>query len=86
MQFRPSRAVTVTTQEELDSAFGSADELIVEGDDALLSYAANKASGDPASTGTRFMKVEMPAQFPSRRRRQPRRGGVMPLAGREFSC
>jgi hypothetical protein len=50
MQFRPSRVVTVTTQEELDSAFGSADELIVEGDDALLSYAANKASGDPGST------------------------------------
>jgi hypothetical protein len=50
MQFRPSRVVTVTTQEELDSAFGSADELIVEGDDALLSYAANKASRDPRST------------------------------------
>jgi hypothetical protein len=50
MQFRPSRVVTVTTQQELDSAFGSADELIVEGDDALLSYAANKASGDPGST------------------------------------
>jgi hypothetical protein len=50
MQFRPSRVVTVTTQEELDSAFGSADELIVEGDDALLSYAANKASRDPGST------------------------------------
>src|SRR5271168_3032322 len=50
MQFRPSRVVTVTTQQELDSAFGSADELIVEGDDALLSYAATKASGDPDST------------------------------------
>jgi hypothetical protein len=46
MQFRPSRVVMVTTQEELDSAFGSADRLIVEGDDALLSYAATKAAGE----------------------------------------
>jgi hypothetical protein len=46
MQFRPSRVVKVTSQGELDSAFASADRLIVEGDDALLSYAATKAAGD----------------------------------------
>jgi hypothetical protein len=49
MQFRPSRVVTVTNQEELDSAFASADRLIVEGDDALLSYAATKAAGGTGS-------------------------------------
>jgi hypothetical protein len=44
MRFRPSRVVKVTTPEELDSAFASADRLIVEGDDTLLSYAATKAA------------------------------------------
>ena len=72
MQFRPSRVVTVTTQEELDSAFASADELIVEGDDALLSYAATKASGDPGSqveiqAGIAAVSVGAP-QIPPRRR------------------
>jgi len=74
MQFRPSRVVTVTTQEELDSAFGSADELIVEGDDALLSYAANKASGDPGSTvavETGAAGISVAAEVPFRRRRWP---------------
>ncbi len=44
MLFRPSRVVTVTTPEEFDSAFANADRVIVEGDDALLSYAATKAA------------------------------------------
>jgi len=55
MQFRPSRVVTVTTPEELDSAFASADRLIVEGDDALLSYATTRAS---AGTGN-AIQVEL---------------------------
>jgi hypothetical protein len=45
--FRPPRIIRVTTEEELDSALASADQVIVEGDDRLLSYAATKASGDP---------------------------------------
>jgi hypothetical protein len=49
MLFRPTRVVTVTTPEEFDSAFASADRVIVEGDDALLSYAATKAAGDASS-------------------------------------
>jgi len=57
MQFRPARVVTVTTPEELDSAFASADRLIVEGDDALLSYAATKAA---EGTGTRSRSILPP--------------------------
>jgi hypothetical protein len=45
--FRPPRIIRVTTEQELDSALASADQVIVEGDDRLLSYAATKASGDP---------------------------------------
>jgi hypothetical protein len=45
--FRPKRVVRVTSKEELDSALASADQVIVEGDDRLLSYAAAKASHDP---------------------------------------
>jgi hypothetical protein len=33
--------------QELDSALGTADEVIVDGDEQLLSYAVTKASGDP---------------------------------------
>jgi hypothetical protein len=46
---RPVRTVRVTTKAELDAALGSgsADQVIVEGDDRLLSYAASKASSDP---------------------------------------
>jgi hypothetical protein len=75
MQIRPSRVVTVTTQEELDSAFDSADEMIVEGDDALLSYAATKASGDSGNTvvvetGAAVSVAASPVQ-PGRRRWLP---------------
>lgn len=65
MQFRPSRVVTVTNQEELDSAFASADRLIVEGDDALLSYAATKAAGGTGND----VKVELAADTRAPRRR-----------------
>lgn len=47
MRFRPTRVVHVTTKEALDSALVSADQVVVEGDDQLLSYAAAKASHDP---------------------------------------
>lgn len=47
MLFRPTRVVRVTSKEELDSALASADQVIVEGDDQLLSYAAAKASHEP---------------------------------------
>jgi hypothetical protein len=43
---RPVRSVRVTTKEELDAALATADQVVVEGDDELLSYAVNKASGD----------------------------------------
>jgi hypothetical protein len=46
---RPPRIVRVTNEQELDAALASADQLIVEGDDRLLSYAVAKASGDPES-------------------------------------
>jgi hypothetical protein len=76
MQIRPSRVVTVTTQEELDSAFDSADEMIVEGDDALLSYAATKASGDSGNTvavetGAAAVSVAASPVQPGRRRWLP---------------
>jgi hypothetical protein len=47
MLFRPARIVRVTTKQEFDSALGSADQVIVEGDDELLSYAVATASDDP---------------------------------------
>lgn len=47
MRFRRMRAVHVTTREDLDSALNSADQVIVEGDDRLLSYAASRAARDP---------------------------------------
>lgn len=46
---RPPRIVRVTNERELDAALDSADQVIVEGDDRLLSYAVAKASGDPES-------------------------------------
>jgi hypothetical protein len=46
VRFRPARVVRVTSKEELDSALASADQLIVEGDDRLLSYAVTKAARD----------------------------------------
>jgi hypothetical protein len=45
--FRPTRIIRVTTKQEFDSALRSADQVIVEGDDELLSYAVTKASEDP---------------------------------------
>jgi hypothetical protein len=47
MLFRPTRVIHVTSKDELDSALLSADQVIVEGDDQLLSYAAARASHDP---------------------------------------
>jgi hypothetical protein len=47
MQWRPTRIVRATTEAEVDAALASADKVVVEGDDRLLSYAASKASGDP---------------------------------------
>jgi CspA family cold shock protein len=43
---RPVRTVRATTKDEVDAALATADQVVVEGDDELLSYAANKASGD----------------------------------------
>lgn len=44
---RPVRTARVTSKEELDAALATADQITVEGDDELLSYAVNKAAGDP---------------------------------------
>jgi cold shock protein len=44
---RPVKAVRVTTKEALDAALATADQITVDGDDELLSYAVNKAAGDP---------------------------------------
>ena len=44
---RPVQTVRVTTREELDAALATADQITVDGDDELLSYAVNKAAGDP---------------------------------------
>jgi hypothetical protein len=46
MRLRPARIVRATNEQELDSALSSADQVIVEGDDRLLSYAVAKASTD----------------------------------------
>jgi hypothetical protein len=43
---RPTRTVRVTTREELDAALATADQVTVEGDDELLTYAVNKAAHD----------------------------------------
>jgi hypothetical protein len=45
----PERTVRVTTKEELDAALTTADQITVEGDDELLSYAVYRASRDPAN-------------------------------------
>jgi hypothetical protein len=44
MQWRPTRIVRANTEAEVDAALGSADKVVVEGDDRLLSYAVSKAS------------------------------------------
>jgi len=43
----PVRTVRATTREEIDAALATADQVTVEGDDELLTYAVNKASSDP---------------------------------------
>ena len=47
MLFQPKRIVRATTEQEIDSALATADQVVVEGDDQLLSYAVGKASADP---------------------------------------
>jgi hypothetical protein len=47
MLFQPKRIIHATTEQEIDAALESADQVIVEGDDRLLSYALGKASVDP---------------------------------------
>jgi hypothetical protein len=44
-----AKSIRATTRTELDAALASpsAQSVIVEGDDDLLTYAARKASGDP---------------------------------------
>jgi hypothetical protein len=46
MLFRPTRIVHATTEQEIDAALGSADKVVVEGNDRLLSYAVAMASRD----------------------------------------
>ncbi len=47
---RPVRTVRVTTKEELDAALPTADQITIEGDDELLTYAVNKAVKDDPET------------------------------------
>ena len=49
---RPVRTILATTREEVDTALATADQITVEGDDELLSYAVNKAAGDPENRVT----------------------------------
>jgi hypothetical protein len=42
------KTASVTTRAELDAALGRSDEVIVEGDDALLSYALARIAKDPS--------------------------------------
>lgn len=44
---RPVRTVHATSRGEIDHALATADRIIVEGDDDLLSYAINKAAVEP---------------------------------------
>jgi hypothetical protein len=49
MRFRPARIVRVTHESELDAALASADQIVVEGDDRLLTLAVSRATGDPGN-------------------------------------
>lgn len=49
MLFRRAKTVRVGSKEELDAALATADQVIVEGSDELLSYAVNRASRDPGN-------------------------------------
>jgi hypothetical protein len=42
----------VRTKEDFDAALAMADQIIMEGNDALLSYAINKAAADPENRVT----------------------------------
>jgi hypothetical protein len=46
---RPVKTVRATTKEEVDAALATADQVTVEGDDELLTYAVNRAAGDPTN-------------------------------------
>jgi hypothetical protein len=58
MRLRPARIVRATNEQEVDSALSSADQVIVEGDDRLLSYAVAKASIDSENEIT----IELPSR------------------------
>jgi hypothetical protein len=47
--FRPLLTALVTSKQELDAALATADQITVEGDDDLLSYAVSKAANDPGN-------------------------------------
>jgi hypothetical protein len=47
--FRPLLTALVTSKQELDAALDTADQITVEGDDELLSYAVSKAANDPGN-------------------------------------
>jgi hypothetical protein len=51
MPLRAARIVHVTTEQELDDALATADQVIVEGDHRLLSLAVRR---HPASRGMTF--------------------------------
>jgi hypothetical protein len=46
------RRRVVRTKEDFDAALAMADQIIMEGNDALLSYAINKAAADPENRVT----------------------------------
>ena len=63
---RPVRTVRVATKEELDAALAAADQITVEGDDELLTYAVNKAAGEPENRIT--VQLAKPAAAASSQR------------------
>jgi hypothetical protein len=71
---RPVRTVHATTKGEIDAALATADQVSVEGDDELLSYAVAKASKDPENSiavqvdGQQWSTVE--PNLPPRSRRR----------------
>jgi hypothetical protein len=79
MLFRPKRIVHATTEQEIDAALETADQVIVEGDDRLLSYAVNQAAADPLSTievesGQQTISIDVK---PEQRRSEWRRGATI---------
>jgi hypothetical protein len=57
---RPVRTVRATTKEEVDAALAAADQITVEGDDELLTYAVNKAAGDSENRITLDLEADGP--------------------------